>query len=268
MFVQIEITTHCNFTCFFCAGRDMPQRHMDMATYQAVLDRIPPGQHVVSLQGEGEPMVHPDFWTMVVRLRERGWIPYAITNGSRIDVEKLATMMPRIAFSLDTIDPAEAERIGRKHLDKVLDNLDRLLARIGPQRITIMTVDYGQPLRALIRYVQARGIMDHIVQPLQMKDDYRLRYPDRPVPPKSYTYRCRFLEHPQQLFFDLDGGLFPCCYIKNPAGYESPAQLRALLDQHEVPACCRGCREILAAVPQPIRIQAQSASPMQASIRS
>ena len=40
MFHQIEITTKCNFRCFYCAGRTMPQRHMTEATMNDILARL------------------------------------------------------------------------------------------------------------------------------------------------------------------------------------------------------------------------------------
>ena len=40
MFFQIEVTTHCSFTCFYCAGRDMPQRHMGWPVFERVLEHI------------------------------------------------------------------------------------------------------------------------------------------------------------------------------------------------------------------------------------
>lgn len=251
MFIQIEISTHCNFTCFYCAGRDMAQEYMPLARFDEILDRLPPGQHVVCLQGEGEPMLHPDFWTMAGRLQSRRHTPYTITNGTRIDAAKIAAAFPRIAISIDTLDRAEAERIGRKKLDAVLRNLDRLIEAMGAKRLIVMTVDYGQPLDELKAFVQSKGIGEHIVQPLQIKDDYRRRYPDFAVPAAGYTYRCRYLEQPLQRTYGMDGREYPCCYIKDPAGFTSIDDLRATLARKKVPSCCSGCREIVAGAAQP-----------------
>lgn len=251
LFIQIEISTHCNFSCFYCAGRDMAQEYMQFARFNEILDRLPTGQHVVCLQGEGEPMLHPNFWKMVEHLQSRCHTPYTITNGTRIDAVRIAATFPRIAISIDTLDPAEAECIGRKKLDKVLRNLDRLIEIMGSQRLVVMTVDYGQPLDELKAFVQAKGIGEHIVQPLQIKDDYRRRYPDFAAPATEYTYRCRYLEQPLQRTYGMDGREYPCCYIKDPAGFTSIDDLRTALAQKTVPPCCSGCREIVAGAVQP-----------------
>ena len=251
MFVQIEISTHCNFNCFYCFGRDVAQEYMPLPQFDAIMDRLPPGQHVVCLQGDGEPMLHPQLWIMCDRIRERGHVPYTITNGSRIDAPKVAAYFPRIALSIDTIDAVEAERIGRKRLGEVLKNLDRLLDQMGSDRISIMTVDYGQPLDELKSFVRNKGIKEHMVQPLQIKDDFRRRYPRQEENLVEYSYRCRYLEEPLQRTYSMDGHEFPCCYIKDPTGFVSIEDLQATLARNEVPACCRGCREIVLNAAQP-----------------
>ena len=128
MHIQIEVTTKCNYECFYCAGRDLPQQHLDMALFARILEGIPPGKHRISLQGEGEPTMHPNFWEMVETVIALGHMPYTITNGSLMNAEKIAKYFPRIGISLDTVDPAEAQRIKRYKLDKMLGKLDELLA--------------------------------------------------------------------------------------------------------------------------------------------
>jgi molybdenum cofactor biosynthesis enzyme MoaA len=59
--LQFEITTRCNFTCFYCAGRHMRQGDMLYETFAALLERdiaIHGVPNVVPLQGEGEPTLH------------------------------------------------------------------------------------------------------------------------------------------------------------------------------------------------------------------
>jgi hypothetical protein len=53
---------------------------------------------------------------------------------------------PRIGVSLDTLDAALAERIGRVQLPRVLRNLERLIEHMGSRRVELYTVNFGQPL--------------------------------------------------------------------------------------------------------------------------
>ena len=249
MFAQIEITTICNYRCFYCAGRDMPQEHMTWDCFEAVIARLPPGRYAVSLQGEGEPMAHRDFWRMAARVEAAGKIPYTITNGSLIrDPRRLAAAFPTLGVSLDTLDPGEAERIGRLRLRNVLRNLDRLAACMAPDRIVVHTVDYGQPLGPLRAWLGERGFRHHVVQAIQQKPDYSYRYPAlaKLYRPSDYTYACRRVDRRDMRYFDVRGTEMPCCFIKDARQFVSTDHIAEELAARRVPPCCAGCREILA----------------------
>lgn len=246
MFYQVEITTHCNYRCFYCAGRDFPQAHMPRERFLEILSRFAPGRHTVSLQGEGEPTVHPDFWTLVHEVASRNHIPYTITNGSRIDSQAAERYFPALGFSLDTLDAVEADRIGRLKLSQALRNLEALIARMGPSRIIIHTVDYGQDLRPVRQFAATRRLR-HFVQPLQPKADYAKRYPGQVAVSihRATTPRpCRYIAADQMRFFSLDGTEFPCCFIKDATNYPGIEGLRREMLDNKVPHSCMGCAEI------------------------
>jgi MoaA/NifB/PqqE/SkfB family radical SAM enzyme len=245
-FVQIEIGTRCNYQCFYCAGRDMVQRYMGWELFVDILERQQ-GHNVerVSLQGEGEPMMHPRFWDMVDAIRFRRLIPYTITNGSILDPARVSAAFPNIGISIDTVDPEFAKKIGRFKLHRVLRNLDALLAVLSPERIIIHTVDMGQPLGPLKQFLAQRGITNHVIQPLQPKADYARRYSqNEPQSWGSCTYRCRFLAAPLMRYYDITGLELPCPFIKDTAAFSTREQLRQQLNERTVPACCQGCGSI------------------------
>lgn len=249
-YIQIELTTICNFACYYCAGRDMPQRHMDWPVFEGIVAALPPRSGItVSLQGEGEPTLHPRFWDMVDAVRCSGNDTYTITNGTRIDVDRFASGLTAVGVSIDTLDPDEAERIGRYNLPKVLANVEALLQAMGPERVVVHTVRYGQPLEPLLAYLRGLGVRRHIVQPLQVKDDYARRYADQPVvvhrpTPTLLHYRCGFLDAPRMRFFNIDGVEMPCCFIKDASVFQSIDDLRQTLALRQVPPACTGCREL------------------------
>lgn len=246
MFFQIEITTKCNYRCFYCAGRQMPQRHMKQEVFDGILNGMPGGRHTVSLQGEGEPTVHPRFWALVDQVARRGHIPYTITNGSLIEPELAHRRFPNLGVSLDTLDATEAQRIGRLKLPEMLANLNTLIRVMGPGRIVLHTVDTGQDLSPVKRYARAHGLR-HLIQPLQRKDDYARLYPDRipqAVRLQVPSGLCRYLATDFMRFFNIEGIEFPCCFIKDASGYAGISDLRQRMRAGEVPGACRGCAEI------------------------
>jgi hypothetical protein len=231
----------------------MEQQDMNWETFAVIVDGFSQ-QHrrcTVSLQGEGEPTLHPLFWRMADYVATSGHTPYSILNGSRIDAARIAATFPQIGISLDTLDTSTAERIGRHSLAKVLRNLEDLTAVMNPGRITIMSVDMGQPLGPLRAWVRQRGFGRHVIQPLARKDDYAKHYgaaihfaPRRPLEPTPRPSTCRFVQTDLMRFYTWRGKELPCCFIKDTTGIESIAQLKQSLAQGDVPAGCSGCSEL------------------------
>ncbi len=219
---------------------------MKMDLFDAILRRLPRGNHIVSLQGEGEPLIHPQFWTMVKQVVEAGFTPYTITNGSLVDAERMAALFPVVGFSLDTLDPAEAERIGRFELERVLQRFIALRRAMGPGRIIVQSVDYGQDLAPLRALLARFSLKQHVIQPIQRKTDYRQRYPEMCLPGNAVgpCSPCHHLAAPTMRFFTVDGVELPCVYIKDVTHYHSEDEL--LMEQlaGKVPKVCEGCREL------------------------
>jgi MoaA/NifB/PqqE/SkfB family radical SAM enzyme len=244
MYYQIEVTTRCNYSCYYCAGRDMPQKDMSWETFMQVVDSIKVPASVVSLQGEGEPSLHPRFFEMAEHLISREHTPYTILNGSRIDAQALDRLFPKFGVSVDTIDEQLAEQIGRHNLPKVLSHMEMLLDVIHPKRITIMTVDMGQDLAQLRQWVKRQGFGRHVVQKLSPKADYARRYT---VPVTDIRHQaqgprqCNFLNKPSARFFTWQGKELPCVFMKNHTDFLFIEELRAKLLAGQTAMCCDGC---------------------------
>jgi MoaA/NifB/PqqE/SkfB family radical SAM enzyme len=128
--LQVEPTTRCNYTCGFCAGRHLDQSDLPLATFEALLDQLPELEHL-ELQGEGEPLMHPDFFAMARRARARRVEVSTITNGSffsdaRIE-ELFAADVGSILVSLESADAGAFTAIRGGSLDKVVRGLRALL---------------------------------------------------------------------------------------------------------------------------------------------
>lgn len=129
--LQVEPTTRCNYTCGFCAGRHLDQSDLPLDTFDALLGQLPELEHL-ELQGEGEPLMHPDFFAMARRARDRGVEVSTITNGSFFSdarIEQLfAADVGSILVSLESADAEAFAAIRGGRLDKVIAGLQRLLA--------------------------------------------------------------------------------------------------------------------------------------------
>ena len=246
MFIQIEITTVCNYHCFYCCGRDMNQQHMSIDVFKGILEKLPRQSLTINLQGEGEPLLHPLFKDIVSATVEHGYKPYVITNGTRLPLATINKHFPTIGISIDTLDAQLSDRIGRVNLTKVLRNLQRLIESGYPTaNINIHTVNFGQDLEPLHCYLNERGLSNHIIQPLQIKDDYRSPYPAvRFHASVQHNYRCPYIDNQKLHYFNINATAMPCCFIKQPENFISHEHIATSLKQQVVPESCRGCREL------------------------
>jgi len=242
MMVQLEITTRCNFDCFYCAGRLMHQGDMPFERFQTLLENhvarygVP---HTVSLQGEGEPTLHPEFFRMADFVRGLGAEPYTITNGSYRHPDRFVGMFSQVGVSIDSLNDRDATAIGRYNLPRVLAFIEVLAPHMKIVVHSVAHQDYTPPIAAWCR---ARGYL-HVVQPLQTKADYAHRYRDRiPAIPAGGRFSCGYLMQPKMRYYNLDGLEMPCCYIKDASVYEGLDGLLEHQREGTWPKCCTGCR--------------------------
>ena len=130
-FLNLEPTTRCNFDCWYCVGRHMKQADIEVSRFIEILDRFP-GLRTLALVGEGEPLMHKQFFEMVKIARDRGIMVGTISNGStfsRSNIEKLCDSgINYISVSIDSTDFEQfsSSRIGGD-LTKVLNNIRSLV---------------------------------------------------------------------------------------------------------------------------------------------
>lgn len=130
--MQIELTTRCNYTCGFCAGRNMEQRDLTLADLERVLERVEGLEHV-ELQGEGEPLMHPQFFDMIAAIRRRfpGAGVSLITNGSLLTATNAAALLEyrvaRIFVSMESADNGRFQAIRGGSFERVKTGIRRLL---------------------------------------------------------------------------------------------------------------------------------------------
>ncbi|MFZ6646158.1 radical SAM protein [Undibacterium sp. TJN25] len=242
MNVQVEVTTRCNFGCFYCAGRDMPQKDMSLDQCKSIIDRHVERYGVpveISLQGEGEPTLNHSFFDMAAYAKDVGALPYTITNGTYKYPEHFAASFSKLGVSVDTLDPHEANQIGRY-------NLPRVIEFINAAKFSVTVIIHSVALSPSIQKVAdwcAREGFTHIVQPLQTKPDYQYRYPQMVVMHrKPSRFKCAYLTRDLMRYYTIGGTELPCFSIKDTKTFISISDLRAQFLARQEPSTCIGCR--------------------------
>ena len=188
-FVQVEVTTRCNFRCGFCAGRHLPQRDMALDVFQRFLQSASDLGYI-HLQGEGEPLVHPGFFDMVQAAKAaRPAVRISMTtNGSLLarHAERIVEAgLDRVCLSIESTDPAVFHEIRGARLEQVLDGANALLAARKARRSERPTVGFAvtvlrktvKELPAIAALYETLGMDGGIeVQPLQQMPTYTRIY--------------------------------------------------------------------------------------------
>lgn len=129
-FLNIEPTTRCNFSCWYCVGRHMKQEDIDVGNFARVLDNFPELK-TIALVGEGEPLMHTGFFEMARMAVDRGIHVVTLSNGSTLSTSNVRKIcesgITYLSVSIDSFDPATfaSSRIGGD-LQQVLNGVRRL----------------------------------------------------------------------------------------------------------------------------------------------
>ncbi len=153
----------CNFRCKFCAMQFTRERQnyikqmMSYTLFCKIINDIkefPDKLKVLRINGQGEPLLNPDFCKMVRYAKEAkvaDWIE-TITNGSCLNAklnQNLADSgINRIRISIEAISQKRYEDIANTNInfDKFIDNIRDLYERCrGKAEIYIKTVDIAVP---------------------------------------------------------------------------------------------------------------------------
>lgn len=132
--IQVEVTSYCNASCLYCPHTVYREkwlsRHFPLGAFQKLQPAFQKAR-LIHLQGWGEPLLHPDFFTMVSLARQAGCRVGTTTNGILVDAPLAARLVTSgldfIAFSLagTTAEKNDAFRRGAS-LKKVLEAIQLL----------------------------------------------------------------------------------------------------------------------------------------------
>jgi len=108
----------------------MDQSHLSLENFRLFLQRFPEIRYL-ELQGEGEPLIHPDFFVMVAEAQAAGIAVSLISNGSCFShsvVQKiLDSGITSLRISLETVDEEKFKALRGGSLAAVTAGIQRLL---------------------------------------------------------------------------------------------------------------------------------------------
>lgn len=186
--IQIEPTTRCSLRCPFCVGRTLEQGDLSYQDFKKVFSRFS-RLHSVSLQGEGEPLMHPDFIKMVSYLKQRGIEVYTISNGLLLDIDMIRNLcssgLDEIGISIESLDEKLYKRLKPGgSLKKVISNIKELIkyrnimGHRKPRvhiRFIVMKCNISEISR-VVKFSKELGLDAPFFSEIQDKPDYLKAY--------------------------------------------------------------------------------------------
>ncbi|HEY0050284.1 MAG TPA: radical SAM protein [Pyrinomonadaceae bacterium] len=125
--VHIVPMRRCNLACTYCNEYDKTSEPVAIATMLKRIDKLAEfGTSVITISG-GEPMLHPEIYDIIARIRHHGMIAGLISNGYYFQPEKIRKLneagLDYLQISIDNVNPDDVSKKSLKVLDGKLKNL-------------------------------------------------------------------------------------------------------------------------------------------------
>ena len=125
--VHIVPMRRCNLACGYCNEYDKTSDPVPVAEMLRRIDQLAAlGTSIVTISG-GEPMMHPEIYDIIARIRHHGMIAGLISNGYYFQPEKIKKLneagLDYLQISIDNVNPDEVSKKSLKVLDGKLLNL-------------------------------------------------------------------------------------------------------------------------------------------------
>ncbi len=182
--LYLETTSICNLRCPMCpATMDIPEYRYDVGRLDTgLIDKLEHMLPMVSrcfLSGGGEPLLHPELFTIIERVKAAGVEVFFNCNATLMDEERSRALVELgvdcISFSVDgsTAETYQAIRAPAK-FEKVLDNirtLSELKKSLGSERPYLnlqytLLDDNMSEVRGIVPIARNLGIAHVVIEPL------------------------------------------------------------------------------------------------------
>ena len=176
--VELHLTDCCNLDCEWCTDKVLRKN-------RATLDREVAGKLLrefgehgtgVTLEGGGEPTLHPHF-REVVEAGERYHVDMGLISNGTVDISDCADKLKWVRISLDSSTREEYQREkGVDNFEHVLKNLEKMAGRRDPEKVFIgigyvLTTRNQGNLMGLMRRLDEMGIDYIYLRPVEEAGD-------------------------------------------------------------------------------------------------
>ncbi|OGF62386.1 MAG: hypothetical protein A2Y62_17205 [Candidatus Fischerbacteria bacterium RBG_13_37_8] len=187
--LQLELTQSCNLKCQFCYSENTMIFLETGAVCKVIDDACTLGSYMLALTG-GEPLLHPDFFTIAEHGKKRGYLLIIQTNGIIIDeniAAKIAALAPAvvdISIHGAKAETHEALTLVKGSFDKAINAIKLLKGLECPVRFKIPVTKINQEeleqINQMAESMNCYAVFDPFIsptlkgntKPLELKPDF------------------------------------------------------------------------------------------------
>ena len=142
----IEVTNRCNLQCVICPNSERTAfGNMEFSLFKKIINEASSFVREVKLFLGGEPLLHPEIFTMIDYARTKGLLTEIHTNGTLLNQEKsrdlLDSRLDVLSISFDGIDRESYQSIRvNADFDQVVQNIKMFLRKKQTKRTDPYTI--------------------------------------------------------------------------------------------------------------------------------
>lgn len=176
--VEFHLTDNCNLNCEWCTDKELRQNKavMDLQIIKRLFREFWHHGTGVTLEGGGEPTLHPNFKEVVEIGANAGIDMGLITNGT-VDISDCVDKLKWVRISLDSSTREEYKKEkGVDSFDHVLENLSKMSAKRNPEQTFVgvgyvLTTRNQSRLIELVRHLDSIGVDYIYLRPVEEAGD-------------------------------------------------------------------------------------------------
>lgn len=176
--VEVHLTDRCNLNCEWCTDKNLRNNKatLDLGIIKKLFHEFGIQRTGVTLEGGGEPTLHPNFQEVIEAGKEANVDMGLISNGT-IDISEYVDKLNWVRISLDSSTKDEYKREkGVDCFERVMENLERLSRSRNPEETFVgvgyvLTTRNQSNLIELIKHLDDIGVDYIYMRPVEEADD-------------------------------------------------------------------------------------------------
>ena len=176
--VELHLTDICNLKCEWCTDKELRKNGavMDMDVVSRLFREFWRHGTGVTLEGGGEPTMHPEFHR-VARIGQSNSLDMGLITNGTVDISESISKMRWARISLDSSTREEYKREkGVDCFDRVLTNLEKMSAARDPEQTFlgvgyVLTTRNQSSLIELVKHLDRIGVDYIYLRPVEEAED-------------------------------------------------------------------------------------------------